>query len=489
MQADDGVRLWRARASEHVVPWGWIALLMVAALLLRAVGLNGGLWFDEIVTLTESVRSPLLKIITEFPGNNQHTLFSVLAHASVALFGEHPWSLRLPAVLMGVATVPVLYLFAREFAGRAEALLACLLLTVAYHHVWFSQNARGYSALALLTVAGSWLLLRLLRLGRPIDAVWYGVVAALGVYAHLTMVFVVASHAILCLAAGWLPGQQTARQRRGFVVTLAIALAGGFTVVLYAPVLMDVKQFFVDRPSEQVVATPTWAVRELLRGLQVGLGAGMGALAAGILLLAGVWSYVRQSLFVAGLLMLPGAVTVLATVAIGRPVFPRFLFFLIGFGLLVIVRGAVELGRRVSPAHGNAVGSVLIVAMAAASLVALVPNYRYPKQDFEGAMRFVDQHRAPMEPVVTVGLTGDVYRTYYGRDWRAVRSLGELQQLRGQGQRVWVLYTLARYIESDAPDLMRVLRSDCLAAGVFRGTVGNGDVVACTAAPADRPQP
>jgi hypothetical protein len=476
--------------AEPAAPWGWIALLMIVAFVLRAIGLNGGLWFDEIVTLTDSVRLPLLRIVTEFPGNNQHTLFAVLAHASVAVFGEHPWSVRLPAVLMGVATVPALYLFAREFAGRAEAMLACVLLTAAYHHVWFSQNARGYSALALLTVASSWLLLRLLRRGRRTDAVWYGVVAALGVYAHLTMVFVVTSHAMLCLAACAVPDHRAAGHRRWRVVALAVVLAGVFSVVLYAPVLLDVKQFFVDRPSEQAVATPRWAVRELVRGLQIGLGAGLGALIAGLLLLAGVWSYLRQSLFIAGLLLLPGVVTVGATMGLGRPIFPRFLFFLIGFGLLIIVRGALEVSRRIRPAWEGAMGGALVGAMVAASLVALVPNYRYPKQDFDGALRFVEQHRAPGEPIVTVGrITSETYTEFYGLNWPAPKSVDELQRLRAQGQRVWILYTLAQYIEKDTPDLMAMLRSDCAVAAVFRGTVGNGDITVCTAAPVGRATP
>jgi uncharacterized membrane protein len=123
---------------------------------------DGGLWWDEIRTLIDSVRAPVAQIVTTFPSNNQHTLYSVLAHASIALFGDEAWSLRLPAALFGVATIPALYFLAREFVGRTEALLGCLLLVVSYHHVWFSQNARG-SMLAYLTVASTVLLLRGLR--------------------------------------------------------------------------------------------------------------------------------------------------------------------------------------------------------------------------------------------------------------------------------------------------------------------------------------
>jgi uncharacterized membrane protein len=452
----------------------------VAAAILRVIGLNGDLWYDEIMTLILSVRLPLSAIVMEFPSNNQHTLYSVLGHLSVQAFGDHPWSLRLPAVLLGVATVPALYLLAREFCGRLESLLAALLLTTAYHHVWFSQNARAYSALAFLTVLSSWLLLRALRRARASDAVWYGVAAALGVYAHLTMVFLVVSHAILVASAAltWPAGAPLNRQRRR-VAAMAIGSAGAFAMLLYSPVLFDLKQFFVDRPSSTAVASPRWAFLELIRGLRIGLGAGLGALAAAAFFGAGLWSYLRQSWLVAGLFVLPGAVTVAAAVALQRPIFPRFLFFLVAFGLLVIVRGAIVIGSWIQPRHAPRIATILVSAMAAASLVALIPNYRYPKQDFSGALRFVEAERTGAEPIATVGLTTPVYRDYFGRRWEPVASLDELNRLRGEARRVWVLYTLEGYIESNTPDLMAALRSDCRKARVFPGTVGNGDVTVC----------
>lgn len=482
---EDGIALWSTGAGtdNEPTPWGWLALLTALAVILRAIGLDSGLWYDEILTMVEGVRDPLFKIVTVFPGNNQHTLFSVLAHLSISAFGEHPWSLRLPALVFGAATVPVLYLFAREFTTRREALLGCLLLTTAYHHVWFSQNARGYSALAFLTLLSSWLLLRVLRFGRTSDAVWYGVAAALGVYAHLTMVFLVVSHALLCAAAAGLAGRTAPMWRRWRVVTVAIVLAGAFTLLLYSPVMLDVKQFFVDRPTEGVSATPRWAARELIRGLQIGLGTGLGALAAAGLFAAGSWSYLKQSRFIVGLFVLPGVVTVGAAVALGRPLYPRFVFFLIGFGLLIAVRGALEVAQWFGRGRVPVAGPALVAGMAAASVVALIPNYRLPKQDFEAALRFVEAQRTGGDVIVTVGQTGRVYREFYYRTWESAPSLEQFQSIRARGQRVWVLHTLDRYIEGRTPDLMAVLRTECVAQHVFRGTVGDGDVTVCVAPP------
>jgi 4-amino-4-deoxy-L-arabinose transferase-like glycosyltransferase len=479
---------WSLRGSaQERAPWTALVALTCVAAVLRAIGLDGGLWLDEIITLIESVRHPLAQIVTVFPGNNQHTLYSVLAHLSIAALGEQAWSLRLPAVAFGALTPAVLYFLAREFTGRAEALLAALLLAVSYHHVWFSQNARGYSALAFFTLLSSALLLRGLRRGRRADFVGYAIASGFGVYTHLTMVFVVFAHALACAGVLGLHRNAMARWRApltGFALAALVALA------LYAPLLGDVQQFFLKRTLPPDVATPKWAARAMLSGLQVGAGTLLGVLAGGVLFVCGLWSYVRQSRFLAALFVLPGLITVAAVLALRQPIFPRFLFFLAGFGVLVVVRGALEIGAWLTRRWNAAVaqssvtpaGVALVAAMVVASAVSLPFDYRYPKQDFESALRFV-QARAGDDPVLTAGGAVYPYREYYRTPWAGLASLEQLRRVRAQGRRVWVLYTLAEYIQARTPDLMQALRDDCAVAGVFRGTVAGGDVTVCTLSP------
>ncbi|HJR35177.1 MAG TPA: glycosyltransferase family 39 protein [Gemmatimonadales bacterium] len=483
----------QAVAEEESTPWLALALVTALAGALRLIGLDSELWYDEILTVLESVRLPLSRIVTVFPGDNQHTFFSLLAHLSVGVFGEHPWSLRLPSVLLGVATVPLLYVFAREFVGRTEALLASLLLAVAYHHVWFSQSARGYAALAFFALLSSWLLLRGMRRRKPADWVWYGVAAALGVYTHLTMIFLVLSHALLCLTPLVPPRVERKQPRPWRLLILGFGLAAGFTLLLFAPVLLEVGQAVAGDSAPMASATPRWAARELWRGLQIGLGSGLAVLAGAALFLIGLWSYFRQSRFVVGMFLLPGVLTLAAAIALQRPVRPRFLFFLAGFALLIVVRGALELGRWLAhkrsprPAEAPVAGLVLVGMMVLLSAAAVVVNSRYPKQAFEAAMRYVEAERSEGEPVTTAGGARYPYRRYYRRPWESLESLEELQTIRAGGNRVWVVYTLKAYIANRTPDLLRTLSTECTAARVFRGTVGDGDITVCTAPPVPAP--
>jgi mannosyltransferase len=162
----------------------FVVTLIVIGTGLRFYRIDTGLWFDEILTLLDSVRSPLTRILTHFPGNNDHPLYSVLAHLSVSRFGESPWALRLPSALFGVATIPLLYAVGLAISDRREAAAAATILTVSYHHVWFSQNARGYTALLFCVLLATYVLIRWLDTGRRGFLVSYAVVTAVGSYAQ-----------------------------------------------------------------------------------------------------------------------------------------------------------------------------------------------------------------------------------------------------------------------------------------------------------------
>jgi len=465
---------------------------MMSALgaLLRAIGLNQGLWYDEILTLIRSIRPPILQILTEFSGNNQHPLYSVMGHFSVLVFGEHPWSLRLPALLFGVASIPLIYVVGRQFTTRTEALLASGLLTVSYHHIWFSQNARGYSALAFFTLLASYLFVRALANRGSRYLVRYALVVAFGVYTHLTMVFVVLSHAFLLGMLMLLPGTRGTFRQRSLVS--GFLLAGVLSVLFYVPLLADVQHFFSEHRHWPELASPKWALLESLHGLRVGLGTGVAVAATGLLLAVGLWSYFRQSLLAVGIFVVPGILMIAAAVVMNRPIFPRFLFFLIGFGLLVLIRGAMRLGESFSRglqaitgtlAPGNSLGIVLVVLMMAASASTLTDLYRYPKQDFEQAMRYVNSQVRKPDIVATLDVAEYPYRYYYLQPWPRVNTLDELETIRKRGHTVWLVYTLPRRIRGKAPDLMQAVENDFSLVRVFPGTLNGGEVIVRKADP------
>jgi len=61
--------------------------LSILALGLRIWRLDTDLWHDEVLTLVDFVRMPVGDILTRFPAQNQHMLYSILARFSIELFG------------------------------------------------------------------------------------------------------------------------------------------------------------------------------------------------------------------------------------------------------------------------------------------------------------------------------------------------------------------------------------------------------------------
>ena len=428
--------------------------------------------------LIVTIRHPLSEILTVFPGDNQHPLYSILAWLSVHLFGEHPWSLRLPALCFGVASIPMLYLLGASVTTRVQALVAAALLTVSYHHVWFSQNARGYSALAFWALLSTYFLLRAIRSDSQRLYFAYAAAAALGVYTHLTMMFVIATHVLVCagiIASDW---RKHSGLKNWKPLLLGFLLTGGLILLLYSPILTQVQTFFMHRPSRmKSVSTPVWAFWETLRGLTVGLGT-VGILAgAGIVVACGAWSYWKESRLVFALFALPAVLTALGAFLSRGTMYPRFYFYLIGFAMLILARGLFVIpawiaSQRVSPVLTAALTTVVL----AASCFSLVRNYRFAKQDFEGAMHLVDAERQPGDAVVTAGASIYPYQEYYRKNYESVETAEKLRDICAQGRVVWMVYTFPRYLEAGPPGIMNIIHADFTTVRVFPGTVGDGEV-------------
>jgi uncharacterized membrane protein len=478
---------------------GLVAALTLVALVLRVVGSNSGLWIDEIYSLVDFFRVPFAQMVTAFPRDNHHPLYSALAHLSLSVFGEAPWTIRLPAVLFGTATIPLLYLLGRHLSTRREALLASALLAVSYHHIWFSQNARGYSMLAFFAIACTWCLLRLLEGGPRWLAVAYGVSAALGAYTHLTMVFIVVAHGAVCVAMLFTDAGRAVWTRDGWYALLPFVFASLGALMLYAPLLLQVQSFFTKRQSNlKGVSTASWALVEALRVLALGFGAGklllglvVVAIAGGLFAL-GIASYARRNAIALALFLAP-AFVILAGARMARGTFyPRFLFALAGFGILIGVRGLMVaanwaerrwIPRHTTPYESERLGSALMLGAILLSLASLGNLYRLPKQDFVGAEQYILSSRAPGDAVATAGAAETPYRDYLlHRDWPPVTTAAELNRLR-QDRPLWLVYTFPRYLARSAPEVMAIANESCRDAREFRGTVGDGDIVVCRLEP------
>jgi len=490
--AREELALWpeNMRPSGEPVSWSWLFGLVAVAALLRVVALNQQLWFDEIMTLLDSARDPILRIVTHYAGQNQHMLYSVLAHCSIRVFGEQPWALRLPAVLFGVAGIPALYFFGRLVTTRREALFASALMAINYQHIWFSQNARGYTGMVFWTLLASIFFIRCVSNGRNLDCAMYGVSAALGIYTHLMMAFVLIGHAILYAWLIWARTKSTSRiPRNSFLPLYGLVLAATVSFALYAPVIPGIFARTIGVAGTSVRsewASPLWALKEMLHGLRNGAGGGLVAIVVGgVLLLGGLVSFWRSNRFVVGLMVLPGLVTAAAVLATSHNFWPRFFFFEIGFALLLLVRGAVvcsEVAAILLSDTGRLairLSTAVLVLMLLASVIPLRAEYLYPKQDYLSAMRFVESQQRSEEQVVTVGVVTTAFQRYYGRSWPLLETRAQLDAQLTQDRGMWLIYAMPIYIRASQPDVWDAIQSRFTLVRVFPGTLSGGEIFVC----------
>jgi hypothetical protein len=472
-------------AASPIARRTWIVLsaLTIIGLALRFYRLNTCLWLDEVLTMLDYGRAPFSQIVSSFPNQNQHMLYSLMAHSAIVSFGESAWTLRLPAVLFGAASIWALYLLGRDVVGDTRALVACGLLTVSYHHVWFSQNARGYSGLLFFTLLSSWFWLKAARDPSRRNCIGYAIAASLGVWVHMTMLFVVAGQAFLTfMPFAFSGGRPVARLR----LLGAFALAGTITLQLHAlalPEFLRSARNEVSMPSEWT--SPLWVIAETARSLHVGFG-GSIVLACGALFMAAGWLLLlaKQREF-ALLSLVPVVLGGGLMVAASHNLWPRFFFFAMGFALLILAYGIFEIPNRVfriGPplvrAFGRTAGPVASVLLLTASIATLPRCYALPKQDFTGARDFVESSRKTDETVVTVGLAAHAYR-YYAPSWKVIETADQLKQADTGRNNLFLVYTLGTELSAFHPELWREITQQFEAVHSFSGTLGGGEVIVC----------
>jgi uncharacterized membrane protein len=476
--------------TDQAATWTVAILGTIAvAAVLRFVGLENGLWYDEIVTLVLSARLPVERIVTEFPGVNVHPLYSLLAHGAMAVFGESAWTLRLPASVFGVGSVALVYVLGTRLTTRVEAWAATAFLATSYHHIWFSQNARGYTLMAFLALASTLMLLRAGRTGRRSDYVVYALLCATGVYTHLTMAFVVAGHAAVVLPGrlvGWKPAGD---QPVGPAIWAWIG-AAVLSIVAYLPYMSSLLTVMVgtEAPREAAqVATASWALGEAVRSLLSGSGV-LAALVAAVLAGFGALSLLRRQPYATALLVAPALVTLLAIVALGQPLRPRFFFFLSGAGAIFVGRGLGAAVAALAPTRITSQPARLTTAVVCAALVLVVAsapalrrNYQLPKQDFDGAVAFLDEAAGDGAVVMAAGPACLPFETYYQKTWRCLQTAADWPVSGDHAPWTVVAYTLADYVED--PGLRAELQTNCPVLRRFQGTLGGGDLIVCEARP------
>jgi mannosyltransferase len=189
-----------------------LAIMLLGAVL-RFYGLGfQSLWSDELASWDFSNRETISQVIGGMRSDDHPPLYFLILRLAQWIIGDSEWDLRFPSAFAGWLCIPAIYLLGKRLYSEREGIIAALFLAVFWAPIYFSQEARVYSMLILLSILTScfwWNIMIGLRYHRELptrEAALYVICAVLCAYVHYfgLILVVLQGAALAALAYGTL---------------------------------------------------------------------------------------------------------------------------------------------------------------------------------------------------------------------------------------------------------------------------------------------
>lgn len=181
------------------MPWLLLAVLALAVFLRLFTLGSESLWLDEAVSVTSS-KASLWSIVHTTASQDMHPpLYYSILHFWMLLFGQTEAAIRSLSACFGIASVFLTYKVGQELYDRKTGLIAGFLMTISAFAIAYSQEARPYALLLMLTLLSFFLFIRILDVknrGRA-HIVLYALVNILLAYTHIFGLFIIGAQ-VLC---------------------------------------------------------------------------------------------------------------------------------------------------------------------------------------------------------------------------------------------------------------------------------------------------
>ena len=187
-----------------------LLVILIAGAFLRFYQLGAeSLWYDEVVSVWfAQLKGPSEILEASKPDPNFPPYYLIL-HYWVARFGDSEFSARLPSALAGIFAILALYGVGSQLFGRSEGLMASLILTLSPLHLFYSQEARVYEAMALLALLSFYFFLKVLKKGNPTARAAYVLCTAALLYSHVYGLFIVLAQNLYLAMTSLLAGKRS----------------------------------------------------------------------------------------------------------------------------------------------------------------------------------------------------------------------------------------------------------------------------------------
>lgn len=397
------------------------AYLLLATIVFLGLGMrffklgDWSFWIDEIYTVQA--------LLDPGPFTLRTPISIRLAAAIVAAFGVNEWTARLGPALIGVISLPILFFPIRKIFGNVEALLAILILAISPWHLYWSQNARFYTALMLFYTLGAFSFFFWMEKNRLHFLGLTFIFLLLAINERQTAFFIIPVIGVYFLALWLLPfGKPEGLRRRNLMLLLIPGVAYG----IYQGIRM------LDVVQTRFISWPSNPLRVLLS-----MVAEVGVPLFLIGLLGGVYLLSQRSR--AGMFIFLGAVVPFISLVVISPftlAVSRYAFVALPCWAILGAVAAKEIYLQATK-HGRilAVGIILVLLLDAAGQDMLYYTFQNGNRpDWRGAFEIVRQGKVIGDLVVTSRPPLGDYYLGESVGWALEMSPEEIVQ---GGQRVW----------------------------------------------------
>jgi mannosyltransferase len=366
--AEPGAFVQRLRVSADPAIAAVVGLTALAVVV-RFVGIgHQGFWFDEANTSLLVHFSPgkMLGLIPQT--ESTPPLYYCIAWVWARVFGYGEAGLRSLSALAGALTVPLVYAAGAKLISRRAGLIAAALTACNPFLIWYSQEARSYALLVMLSALALLAFAYALAEPKPRTLAAWVIATALCLATHYYAVLAIAPQAIWLLAA----------HRRDRSVAVAIAAVGVCGLAL-VPLAISQNQTGHASWIAQIPLLPR--LRQIFPQFLIGTGApaqgvlepiaaALVALALVLLVVCAAPGERRRSLTLGSLALCALAIN-LVLVALGIDDLITRNVIVIWLPAALMVAGGLGAGRR-NGGRAAVVGSVAAVALCAIGIFAAV---------------------------------------------------------------------------------------------------------------------
>jgi len=251
---------WRSKLSAKGVYVSWSTLAVLGSMLVgvfyrfyrlneipREMGCDLPLICQNVKMILEG------KYLVFFPLHpGREGLFFYLAAPIARVLGPTHYGVKFASACIGVLTIPVLYLLARELFGPEAGVYSAFFLAVARWHVILSRTGLRGILTPLFVMLVLYGLVRALRTGRRLAFFWTGCALGLGLYTYNAFLIMPAAVLVSLVAYALVDrGRVLRRHWRDVLLLFLVALLVFIPLGRYA---WDEPQMYIYRVATRVTS-------------------------------------------------------------------------------------------------------------------------------------------------------------------------------------------------------------------------------------------